>query len=322
VQNLARVFSLLLLLVVPACTHEEKEPLRVATLLWPGSEPIFLARDLGYIDDGSIRLVEYSTMQGGTHREFRNGMLDAAFVTFDIALQLQQQGFEPRVVLVVDYSEGADAIVAHPGVKRLEDLRGKRVAVEDLVVSIYVLGRALELAGLQPSDIQILRIPVDQQLRAYESGQVDAVVTYEPFVGKLRAAGAHELFDSRQLPGEIVDMLVVRKDVLEEKPEQVEHLLQGWNHALRYLKERPADAVARMSPRLDTSPSELASMLDRLRLISLEENLSLLRGPSSPLIESARQLQRFMLKEGLLREPVRTEQMLDACPLEALQERR
>ncbi|PTL82310.1 ABC transporter substrate-binding protein [Vitiosangium sp. GDMCC 1.1324] len=320
-RKLTRVFGLLLLLVVSACTHEEKEPLRVGTILWPGSEPTFLARDLGYIDDGSIRLVEYTTL-GRATRDFRNGMLDAVFVTFDIALQLQQQGLEPRVVLIIDYSQGADAIVARPGLRRLEDLRGKRVAVEDLVVSIYVLGRALEQAGLQPSDIQIVRTPVDQQLRAYESGQVDAVVTYEPFVDKLCAAGAHQLFDSRQLPGEIVDMLVVRKDVLEKNPEQVQHLLQGWLQARRYLEEHPADAMARMSPRLGTSPSELASMLEKLRLPTLEDNLDMLRGPSSPLIASARQLQRFMLKEGLLRKPVQPEQMLDARPLEALQESR
>jgi NitT/TauT family transport system substrate-binding protein len=61
VQKLTQVFCMLLLPAVPACFHEEKEPLRVGTLLWPGSEPLFLARDLGYIDDGSSRLVEYTT---------------------------------------------------------------------------------------------------------------------------------------------------------------------------------------------------------------------------------------------------------------------
>jgi NitT/TauT family transport system substrate-binding protein len=47
--------GLLLLLVVPACAHEEKEPLRLGTLLWPGSEPLFLARDLGLLDERSVR---------------------------------------------------------------------------------------------------------------------------------------------------------------------------------------------------------------------------------------------------------------------------
>lgn len=320
-RSLVRVSGplLSLLVLVSACAPMEEQPLRVGTFLWPGSEPLFLARDLGYLDDGSIRLVEYSSL-GEVNRDFRNGRIDAVNVTLDMALQLQQQGFEPRVVLVLDYSDGADALLARPEVRRLEDLRGKRVAVEDLSVSTYLLGQALAKAGLEPSDIEILRIPVDQHEHAYASGQVDAVVTFEPFVSKLLARGAHPLFDSSHLPGEIVDLLVVREEVLERSPERVRHLLQGWFRALRHLDEHPEDAVARMSPRLDTSPAEFATMLELLRHPTQEENHALLRLPSSPLLGSARRLQLFMLEQGLLREPVRPEQLLDVRPLETLGE--
>jgi NitT/TauT family transport system substrate-binding protein len=321
VRSLVRVVGLLLFLAVSACTREEPLPLRMGTFLWPGSEPLFLARDLGYLDEGTIRLIEYSSL-GEVNRDFRNGRIDAVDVTLDMALQLQQQGFEPRVVLVLDYSHGADALLARPEVRRLEDLRGKRVAVEGLSVSNYLLSRALAQAGLQHSDVEILRIPVDQHERAYASGQVDAVVTFEPFVSKLLAGGAHRLFDSSDIPGEIVNVLVVREDVLEKHPEQVRHLLQGWFRALRYLEEHPEDAVSRMSPRLDTSPAQLAAHLEDLRHPTLRENRSLLREPSSRLIDSAHSQQRFMLESGLLREPVRPEQMLDVRPLEALEEDR
>lgn len=320
-RSLVRVVGLLLVLAVSSCTREEPLPLRVGTFLWPGSEPLFLARDLGHLDDGSIRLIEYSSLSE-VNRDFRNGRIDAVDVTLDMALQLQQQGFEPRVVLVLDYSHGADALLVRPEVRRLEDLRGKRVAVEALSVSNYLLSRALAQAGLQPSDVELLRIPVDQHERAYASGQVDAVVTFEPFVSRLLAAGAHRLFDSSHIPGEIVDVLVVREDVLEKHPEQVRHLLQGWFQALRYLQEQPEDAVSRMSPRLDTSPAQLAAHLEDLRHPTLRENRALLRGPASLLISSAHSQQRFMLESGLLPEPVRPEQMLDARPLEALEEDR
>ncbi|MFY0525460.1 ABC transporter substrate-binding protein [Archangium gephyra] len=320
-RSLVRMLGLLWLLAVPACTREEAPPLRVGTFLWPGGEPLFLARDLGHLDDDSIRLVEYSSLSE-VNRDFRNGSIDAADVSLDMALQLQQQGFEPRVVLVLDYSYGADAILARPEVRRLEDLRGKRVAVEALSVSHYLLSRALAKAGLHESDIEILRIPVDQHERAYASGQVDAVVTFEPFVSKLLAGGAHRLFDSSHIPGEIVNVLAVREDVLEQRPEQVRYLIQGWFRALRYLQAHPEDAVSRMSPRLDTSPARLASQLEEIRHPSPRENRALLREPSSPLLDSAHSQQRFMLKSGLLRAPVRPEQLLDARPLEALEEGR
>ncbi|MFY0564578.1 ABC transporter substrate-binding protein [Archangium lansingense] len=320
-RSLIRVAGLLLFLVVSACTREDELPLRVGTFLWPGSEPLFLARDLGYLDDGSIRLVEYSSLSE-LNRDFRNGRIDAVVVTLDMAILFQEQGLEPHVVLVMDYSHGADALLARPEVRRLEDLRGKRVAVEAMSTSNYLLSRALAKAGLQPSDIEILRIPMDQHERAYAEGQVDAVATFEPFVSRVMAEGAHRLFDSSQIPGEIVDILVVREDMLEKRPKQVRHLLQGWFQSLRYLEEHPEDAVSRMSPRLDTSPAGFASQLETLRHPTLRENLTLLGEPSSSLLNSAHRQQRFMQESGLLQGLVQPEQMLDARPLEALEEDR
>ncbi len=318
-QNLARVFALLLLLVSQACGREVKEPLRVGTFLWPGSEPLFLARDLGMLDEDSVRLVEYSSLSE-VNRAFRNGVIDAVDVTLDMALLFQQGGFEPRVVLVLDYSHGADAIIARPEVRRLEDLRGRRVAVEDLAVSTYILGRALEHAGLEPSDVRIVRIPVDEHVRAFTSGEVDAVVTFEPSVSELLARdGAHRLFDSSQLPGEIMNVLLVREEVLRERPEQVEHLTRGWFRALRYLEEHPDESLARMSPRLATSPAQLAAALEGVRQPSLEENFSLLGRPATA-VQVAHRMQRFMLSEGLLREPIRPEELMDIRILQEVQE--
>jgi NitT/TauT family transport system substrate-binding protein len=315
----ARVLGLLVLLLVPACIHEEQEPVRVGTIHWPGTEPLYLARDLGLFADRSVHLVEYASL-GALNRAFRNGVIDAAHVTFDMALVLQQHGLEPRVVLVLDYSHGGDAIVARPEVRRIEELQGRRVAVEDLTTSPYVLGRALERAGLEPSDLQIVRIPVNQQIGAYERGEVDAVVTFEPFVDKLLVSGAHTIFDSSQLPEEIIDVLIVREDSLRRRPGQVRKLLQAWFQALDYLKRSPDDAVARMSPRLGMSPSEFTSSLKSLRWQSLDDNLTLLGGTAPALVNQVQPLQRHMQAQGLLHDPIRTEGMLDAHFLEELHE--
>jgi NitT/TauT family transport system substrate-binding protein len=141
-------------------------------------------------------------------------------------------------------------------------------------------------------------------------------------VGKLLERGARRLFDSTQLPGEVLDVMVVREDRLDAHREQLEHLTRGWFQALRYLEEHPDDALARMSPRLESTPSALALALESVRLLSLQENLLLLREPSSPssLVTPARQLERFMRHEGLLKGPVHPEGMLDASILEPLQE--
>jgi NitT/TauT family transport system substrate-binding protein len=183
-----------------------------------------------------------------------------------------------------------------------------------------VLGRALEQAGLQPSDVQIVRIPVDQQVRAYEAGEVDAVVTFEPFVDRMRRAGAHELFDSSALPEEIIDVLVVRGDRLARYSHQVEQLIQGWFQSLEYLRRDPDGAAARMSPRLGMSPSEFTTAMRGLRLLSFDENRALLGAPAPALAGPARRLQRFMLAQGLMQAPIQPEELMDARFLEEVRE--
>ena len=315
-------FRLLLALLLPlslfslqGCSREAREPMRVGTVLWPGHEPLFLARQLGFLDERQIRLVEYSTLTEEL-RAFRNGTLEAIGITLDMAIVLKQHGFDPRVVLVLDYSEGADAIIARQEVHGLQDLRGRRVGVEDSGVSLFVLGRALEQAGMKPADLQLVHLPVDQQLRAFLEGRVDVVVTTEPFASQLLAAGARKVFDSSQIPGEIMDVLAVRGNYLAGHEEQLHHLVEAWFAALAYLETHPEDAIARMSPRLGMSQEELSVALRGMQFPGLEENQTLLAGPQPGLTDAAGQVQQQLLDLGMLQRPVELETLPDPHVIE------
>ena len=104
------------------------EPLAVGTNVWPGYEPLYLARNLGYYND-SIRLVEYSSATE-VLRAIRNKLIDVATLTLDEVLLLRQSGVDVRSVLVTDISNGGDVIVARPGIETLADLKGRKVGVE------------------------------------------------------------------------------------------------------------------------------------------------------------------------------------------------
>lgn len=287
-------------LLFPACIREEPEPLRVGTVLWPGHEPLFLARQLGYLDEQKVRLVEYSSLTEVV-RAFRNGAVQAVGVTLDMALQLQEHGFDPKVVLVLDKSMGGDAVVARPEVRGLRELRGRRVAVEDWGVSLFVLSRALEHAGLKPADLRIVHLPVDQHMRALREREVDAVVTIEPYASRLLEEGARRLFDSTQIPGEVLDVLLTNGEVAARNPEALQHLTEAWFKALAYLEAHPDDALARMSPRLQMSEAELARSMRGMELLGLAENRAFLGGPQPALLASAATVQRLLLEMGILR---------------------
>lgn len=134
-----------------SCAKQPLPVLRIGTVVWPGYECLYLARDLGYYKDTSIRLVDHSATSEMA-RAFRNGELEAATLTIPEAFSLKTA--EPiQAVLVTDISNGGDVIVAKPEIKNLKALKGRRVGMEaSSVLGAYMLTRALEQV-IDPSSL-------------------------------------------------------------------------------------------------------------------------------------------------------------------------
>ena len=98
-------------LVLSGCVREPEPALRIGTNVWIGSEPLYLARELGRLDSKTIQLVEYPSASE-VLRAFRNQAIDGMVISLDELFGLAVDGLQPRVILVVDVSNGADAVVA------------------------------------------------------------------------------------------------------------------------------------------------------------------------------------------------------------------
>lgn len=295
---------LLAVAMCPGCARDEAgATLRLGTNVWPGYEPLFLARKLGYWQDEQVRLVEYPSATE-VLRAFRNRSLEAASLTLDEVLRLCEDGIPVRIVLVHDISAGADVILARPDIAGMAALRGRRVAVESSALGAFMLTRALERNGLRLDDITFSSVDVNGHEKAYLSGAADAVVTFEPVRTRLLNAGAREIFSSRELPGEIVDVLVVHEGFLREHPERVRRLVDGWFRALDTLRDDPASAAHVFSERLKTTPDEVLASFQGLQLPTRAENLALLNGDTAGLRAAADRLSRVMTEHGLLRAPI------------------
>lgn len=293
-------WALALLALATGCTPEPVTPLRLGTNLWTGYEPLYLAQARGYFGDAPIRLVEYTSATQVIHG-FRNGTIDAAALTLDEVLLLIQDGHQPCLILVMDISHGADAILGRAGVQRLADLRGRRVGVESTAVGGYLLARALQAARLSRRDLQIVSLEMNEHERAFHEGRVDAIVTFEPVRSKLLAAGAHTLFDSRQIPGEIMDVLVVRREYLQQRPAAARQLVSGWFRALDAMQRAPQETAAQMAVRVGVDANSFRAALKLLRLPDWEENRRLLDGNPPAVLTVAHRLTGIMLDQQLLR---------------------
>nr|WP_281357726.1 ABC transporter substrate-binding protein [Aromatoleum diolicum] len=303
-----------LLLPLIGCVREPESALRIGTNVWIGSEPLYLARELGHLNPEVVQLVEYPSASE-VLRAFRNQAIDGMVISLDELFGLAVDGLQPRIILVVDVSHGADAVVGRTGMRTMKDLKGKPVAVESGALGAFVLSRALSLNDMQASDVRVVHLESNEQPSAFAKGQVDGAVTFDPYRTQLLRAGATTLFDSTQIPGEIVDLVAVRASVLEKQPKAIQTLLAGWFSAIDYLKREPKDAAHRMGIRQQTTGEQFLDALKGLHIPSREENLRMIGGATPELAVSGRRLMALMQEAKLLRAPLAIEEVLAPGPL-------
>ncbi|GGC05217.1 hypothetical protein GCM10011352_34240 [Marinobacterium zhoushanense] len=301
-RPLHRILLLLTLGLSMLGCNSPEPPLRLGTNVWPGYEPLYLARELGYLERDRVQLVELLSASE-VIRAYRNGALDVVALTLDEALLLRDGGVEAQVLMITDTSYGADAIIARNG-ERVADLRGRRVGVETNALGAYMLSRALSLEGLNSSEVEIVPLEVNQHEEAFLQGRVDAVVTFEPVRSRLLDRGGVELFNSRAIPDEVVDLLVVRPELVESRPEQLKHLLDVWFRSVAYIKAQPLRAHAFMSTRLRLSPEQVKQALAGLRIPDRQHNQALIYEEPSMLLQQAQRLNEVMDRRDLISGPV------------------
>jgi NitT/TauT family transport system substrate-binding protein len=303
-----------LLLSLLGCMREPETALRIGTNVWIGSEPLYLARELGRLDPAAVQLVEYPSASE-VLRAYRNQAIDGMVISLDELFGLAVDGFQPRIVLVVDVSHGADVVVGRRGMRTMHDLKGKSIAVESSALGAFVLSRALAVNGMQASDVNVVHLESNEQADAFEKGQVDGAVTFDPYRAQFLRAGGRTLFDSTQIPGEIVDLLAVRDTVVARHPSAVQALLAGWFGAIDYMKREPNDAAHRMGVRQQTSGEQFLEAQQGLHVPSREENLRMLGGAPPELTVTGRRLMALMVDARLLRAEVDIESLLAPGPL-------
>lgn len=271
--------------------------MRVGSVVFPGYETLFLARELGLLDAQAVRLIELQA-NTDTLRALAAEQLEAAALTLDELMTARADGVDLRAVLVFDVSEGADVVLAKPHVS-LQNLAGKRIAVEDGAMGAVMLSALLNAASLAPGQIHKVPMTLNRSEEFFASPGVDLVVSADPWAARLEKMGAKRIFDSKAMAGRIVDVLAVRAGVLQTHGPALRLLLAAHFAAQKVLRESPLRAAALMAARLQTPAIEVAALYRGLRLPDSVQNAAML-APGGSVDHSARELQQVMVQAGLL----------------------
>jgi NitT/TauT family transport system substrate-binding protein len=249
--------------------------LRVGTQPWIGYGPWWVADARGLFGRAALRvqLVNFFTDQD-LNAALAARKLEGANIATHTFLLFRNAGTPVKAVLLMDASYEADAVIAGPGIRSLQDLRGKRVAYEEATTSELLLAYGLRQVGLSLRDVQPVLMPAKDAGAAAVAGRVDAAVTYEPYLTAAlqRGKGFRIIYSGRDRPGLISDLVVFREEVLRGRSEEIRQLLRTWDEALMVMRQDPQRSRAVIAKAVGSNLKELELAFRGVRLFTRADN--------------------------------------------------
>lgn len=257
-------------------TTASGDPIMLGYSSWAGWWPWAIAEEEGLFEKNgaNVKLVWFDGYLESI-QALASGQLDANSQTLNDTISFVGEASNGMVaVLVNDNSAGNDKVIAAEGINSVQDLKGKTIALEEGVVGDFLLSLALEDAGLSRSDVTIKNLETGAAATAFAAGQADAFAGWVPFwETALTRQGSKELTSSKAFPGAIPDLLVVSQELIDERPDQVQALVNTWFDILRFIEENPDRANEIMAKRASISKDEFDRYVAGTRFFSLEDNL-------------------------------------------------
>lgn len=233
-KKLATTTALALCLATSAFA-QEKTDFKVAWSIYVGWMPWGYLEDSGIMDKWADKYgIDIEIVQINDYIESINqytaGQFDGVSATNMDTLSIPSGGGVDTTALIVgDYSDGNDAVIVK-GDGDLSSLVGKPVNLVELSVSHYLLARGLDSVGLSEADLNgVINTSDADMIAAFATSDVEAVVTWNPLVSSiLEDPNATSVFDSSDIPGEIIDLMVVNTETLEANPNFGKAMAGAW----------------------------------------------------------------------------------------------
>lgn len=202
--------------------------------------------------------------------QYTAGKYDGCTMTNMDALTIPSaSGVDTTALIVGDFSNGNDAVILKDKSK-LKEIKGQQVNLVELSVSHYLLARGLDSVGLSEKDIKVINTSDADMVAAFATKDVSAVVTWNPLVSEiLSTPSANKVFDSSQIPGEIIDLMVVNTKTLKENPKFGKALVGAWYEimgAMAATDKSSASAKMAMGKASGTDLKGYQSQLDSTKM--------------------------------------------------------
>ena len=257
-------------------TTEQMTKFTLSVNSWVGYGPFWLAQEKRFFENEGVD-VNIVSMEDTAQRKSAmiKGDIDGLGDTIDLLVLERDEGVPAVAVMEVDVSNGADGILVTDDIKSVQDLKGKKIAVQRNFVSEAFLDYVLQKNNILSSDVQKIDTEAGAAGVAFVSGNVDVAVTFEPWLSKARErkGGGKVLVSSADEPGVVVDILTINENYLKNNSEVVKKVMRAWFQAIDYWKLNQKEANTIMAKHYNLPIEEFSDIISGLIWPNYQENI-------------------------------------------------
>lgn len=287
---------------------------------WLGYGQWYIAQEKGIFKDHGLTDVSITNFveDKDINAALASGQIDGANVATHTAMSMVSAGIPVKIIILLDSSKTADAILTDSTINTLDDLKGKSIAYEEGTTSDILLRSALNEAGISWSEITPIPMPAASAGSALITERVPVAVTYEPYitVAKTNNPTLRVLYDGTKAPGIISDVFVVRNDIIEKDPGKVLALVKSWNDSLSYYKEHNQDGRAIIAKGIGEDPEAITAAFDGVIFLSTTDNKTEFNGKFKEHIFE--QILKAADSAGMIMQPITFDDVVDSRFVNAL----
>ncbi len=274
-------------------------PVRIGIFSWAGFYPLVTAQELGLFKKHGIEVeLLHAKTIGELNDWIRTGRTQVSAGVLADFIILRRLGTPIQMMTATDFST-ADVILSRKDIKTPRDLLGRKVGIAELnSFAEYFVVRSLELAGVNPRDVNFYTVPAAEIPDAILKGEIDAGHTWNPALSDGLQRGLKPLISSAQNPRLVLDGLVFRSEVAHDYEVPLA-VTRAFFEALALQKTDPVTFAAIPAKYFGISREQAQKFIDEdVRFADLDENIRLY-APHGVLRKEALIISQFFAERGM-----------------------
>jgi NitT/TauT family transport system substrate-binding protein len=295
---------LALSLAVLACAAQAQDTkVAVAISGWTGFAPLTLAKEAGLFKKNGLDVTIRKIPQKDRHLAIASGDVQCAATTVETWIVWNANGVATTQIFQLDKSYGADGMVVKPNITKISDLKGKTVAASAPGTAPYfTLAWMLKKNGLSPKDVKVVNLEPQAAANAMIAGStdIDAAMTYEPYLSAVRAKPeAGKIIATTLDYPMVMDTFGCTPKFLSENPKAAKALADSYFEAVEMIQKDPAKSYEIMGADVKQSGEAFAKSAGYLRWQDRAANQKFFSGEHAAFSKEAAEL---LLEAGIIKQ--------------------